>query len=155
MKSERTSQQQHMQQYSETMNIFVNHLLCIYKCSETFKYFNVGERYINVLHTRIRLGCSKLNYHLHHNLKVTDSPLCDTCVNIIEDPHHFFFVCPRYNQIRVKLLSDLSRFYQNPRLSCLLYGDRDLSDQENTIIFLAVQSFIKQSKRLQSNIQVT
>ena len=70
-------------------------------------WFTVGERFVNIHHTRIRIGCSKLKAHLHFNLHVEDDPSC-RCGFGIEDPYHFLLTCPLYAQIRVVMLDSIS-----------------------------------------------
>jgi len=91
-------------------------------------WFRVGDRFSNIHHARLRIGSSKLKAHLHFNLFVEDDPSC-SCGFEIEDPYHFFFVCPRYAQNRVILFDSISRIAPDaaPRLSLLLRGDVDLS----------------------------
>ena len=57
------------------------------------KLFYIGKRLPAIHHARLRMGCSKLNMHLCHNLKVIPSPEC-RCGCPCEDPMHFFFSCP-------------------------------------------------------------
>ena len=52
-------------------------------------WFSTGSRFLNIHHTRIRLGCSKLKSSLHFNLFVEDDPFC-TCDRVIEDAYHYF-----------------------------------------------------------------
>ena len=48
--------------------------------------FSFGDRMNNIHHARLRIGCSKLNAHLHYNLHVIDSPYCLSCAEEVEDP---------------------------------------------------------------------
>ena len=77
-------------------------------------WFNTGNRFLNIHHTRIRLGCSKLKSDLHFNLFVEDDPFC-TCDRVIEDAYHYFFICPNYNDQRLVLLNYVSQITE-PRL---------------------------------------
>ena len=52
--------------------------------------FYYGKRWPSIHHARLRIGCSKLNSHLYHNLHVIPSPNC-SCGYHNEDPTHFFF----------------------------------------------------------------
>ena len=51
-----------------------------------------GKRYLTILHTRLRLGASQLNFHLF-KIGVKDTPKC-SCGSNNEDTWHYFFICP-------------------------------------------------------------
>ena len=57
----------------------------------------VGRRIGQILHARVRLCCSSLNYDLFRK-NITDSSLC-TC-NQVETAAHFLLYCPLYNRQR-------------------------------------------------------
>lgn len=105
------------------------------------KYYYSGSRYGHVLHTRLRLGCSSLNYDLFRK-SITDSPHC-TCGDI-ETNSHFLLYCPKYQLQRRNHLSDLpcGFTYQN-----LIYGSEHLNNDENNLLFLKVQQYILASGR--------
>ncbi len=109
-------------------------------------WYSCGERLLNIHHTRIRLGCSMLKSHLCNNLHVIDNPLCDTC-HTVEDPFHYFFVCNRYVNQRVHLFEQLYDSAVIPRLSILLFGNKECSDDKNKTIFITVQDYIKNTGR--------
>ena len=123
---------------------------------ESFKYslnknirkasplLNIGSRVGQILHSRLRLGCSSLNFDLNRR-SLIDSPLC-TC-GATETANHFFFHCPNYSLLRQDLLSTLPC---PPILNNLLYGDEKLSPEQNKIIFTLVQRFITATKRFSS-----
>ena len=85
---------------SRSLNVFEHRLELHFPPPIKMPWFSVGERFVNIHHTRIRIGCSKLKGHLHFNLHVEDDPSC-RCGFGIEDPYHFLFTCPLYAQIRV------------------------------------------------------
>ena len=68
-----------------------------------------GNRYLSVIHCRIRNGCSNLNNDLFRN-HLNVSPLC-SCGNGNETADHFFFECPLFNDQR------LTFFQKNKMLS--------------------------------------
>ena len=107
------------------------------------KYYYVGSRRAQVLHTRLRTNCSSLNLHLFLK-NITDSPLC-RCGSI-ENTEHFFLYCRYYQDQRDELLSVVTP-YQVPTVNLFLYGDTTLSQYTNTIIFESVQKFIIGTKR--------
>ena len=64
-----------------------------------------GNRKLQILHSRLRIGCSALNLDLFTK-NITDSPLC-SCGSI-ENSQHYFFHCRNYQAIRHELLNSIS-----------------------------------------------
>ena len=106
--------------------------------------YKLGTRKGQILHTRLRLGCSSLNFDLHRK-SISDSPLC-RCGSV-ETASHYLLYCPLYQQLRTQLLSDIPC---PPLVDSLLYGDEHLSFQQNKQLFILVQRFIVASKRFSS-----
>ena len=107
-----------------------------------------GERWAMIHHSRIRLGCSLLKGHLFQNLHVIDDGQCN-CGFEIESTKHFLLDCPLYNKERLEMNRTVSRV-TNISVMNLLYGDPDLSINDNKIIFDAVHLFLKESGRFAS-----
>ncbi len=126
----------------KSIEIFKNHITDNKKCNILYYY---GQRWPSVHHSRIRIGCSKLNYDLHFNLHVVEDPICD-CRLGEEDAFHYFFKCPNYDDIRLKLFSCIA-VYSIVNLDTLLHGNSDLDIQKNNAIFGAVHDYITSSKR--------
>jgi len=106
-----------------------------------------GSRWASIHHSRIRIGCSKLNHHLCNNLHVIPSPQCH-CGHVCEDPQHYFFHCPLFNNMRDKMLDDIFQITNSPAtLEILLHGDSLLDLHTNKRIFNAVHVFLKETKR--------
>ena len=106
--------------------------------------FNLGDRFIAIQHTRLRLGASPLNSHLF-KIGVKDSSVC-ACGAPNEDAWHYFFSCAKYIIPRSHLhttVVSLAPF----TLQTLLYGSSDCSFQENKDIFLAVHEYISATGR--------
>ena len=103
-----------------------------------------GKRWPSVHHSRIRIGCSKLKFDLCYNLHVVDDPIC-ACGHV-EDANHFFLTCPNYVNIRLDLFNVVSIFTE-VKLTTLLEGDPILTEEQNKIIFDAVQTYIIASER--------
>ena len=133
---------------SQSLNVFERRLKLHFPSPIKMPWFSVGERFVNIHHTRIRIGCSKLKAHLHFNLHVEDDPSC-RCGFGIEDPYHFLFTCPLYAQIRVVMLDSISHITPDiaPGLPLLLRGDIHLTFDQNKAIFEYVQTFIRTSSR--------
>ena len=87
---------------SRSLDLFERRLTLHFPSQIKMPWFSVGERFVNIHHTRICIGCSKLKAHLHFNLHAEDDPSC-RCGFGIEDPYHFLFICPLYAQIIVML----------------------------------------------------
>ena len=107
------------------------------------KYYYMGNRKAQILHTRLRTNCSSLNMDLFLK-NISDSPLC-RCGSL-ENAQHFFFHCPYFQDQRNELLNAVLQF-QTPSLSLLLFGDISLSLEMNKTIFENVHRFIMKTKR--------
>ena len=105
------------------------------------KYYLSGDRKAQILHTRLRLGCSSLNSDLFNNhVSNTDRCICGSQ----ETAKHFLLECPKYIDTRNTTINSLNIAYD---LDILLKGCPLFSDEINEQIFLAVQNFITQSNR--------
>ena len=107
------------------------------------KYFYTGNRKSQILHIRLRLGCSSLNYELFLK-NIVESPLC-SCGDV-ENTEHFFFRCTLYRAQRVELLRQVSE-YCTVTLDILLKGNALLFIESNQDIFVAVQNYIASTNR--------
>ena len=72
---------------------------------EPIELYNYGKRKLNVIHSQMRMLCSKLNSHLF-SLHVIDLPRCNCGFNE-EDNNHFLLECPLYADIRRVMLFSL------------------------------------------------
>ena len=107
------------------------------------KYFYSGIRKLQILHTRLRTGCSSLNHDLFVK-HTTDSPFCfcgDT-----ENSEHYFLSCPLYQNQRIDLNITISRYTQ-VTLQVILFGRSTLPLNANKAIFKAVHKYIRESKQ--------
>ena len=107
------------------------------------KFYYVGERQTQILHTRLRTKCSSLNYYIFLR-NLTDSPFC-RCGSI-ENTEHYLLQCRLYQQQRVEMPNSVSQLC-HVTLDELLSGDSSFSIDINSKIFSIVQKFIKDSKR--------
>ena len=97
-----------------------------------------GSRPCQIIHARLRLGCSDLNGDKFARF-ATESPACN-CGHHLEDALHFFLICPIYHNIRVN-----SYFYTNGyNLLSILYGN---SNSENFELLKSANNFIIKSHR--------
>ena len=105
------------------------------------KYFNAGHRIGQILHARLRMGCSSLNYDPYCK-HIVASPSCHC--GAFESAKHFLFHCPNYSIVRHRYLpQDLD----SHSLKDLMYGKTSYSLQENVTLFSQVQDFIVKSGR--------
>ncbi len=107
------------------------------------KYFdlNFGSRSNQILHCRLRLGCSDLNAEKYHRF-ISDDPTC-SCGHILEDSLHYFFYCRNFTVIR-----NNSFFYTKGHdLNTVLYGNELETKETNHRILQSVHAFILHSKR--------
>ncbi|MPC57753.1 hypothetical protein E2C01_051740 [Portunus trituberculatus] len=80
------------------------------------------NRALDTAVTRLRIGLTCLNAHLHR-LGMTDSSHCPWCPTQPDTPEHLFLHCPRHHSHRVALLHSLSAIHPHrPTLTDLL-GD--------------------------------
>ena len=75
---------------------------------------------------------------------MTESALC--ACGAIENAHHYFFTCGRYDIQRRETFDCLSEI-PNLNLKKLLFGDEAMSYQINVKIFLEVQKYIEKKTR--------
>ena len=64
----------------------------------------------------------------------------------IETNLYYLLECNQYNELRQAMLDEMSR-YCLPSLHTFLYGSNALSDQDNDLIFKAIQRYIVRTKR--------
>ena len=115
----------------------------------TPKHHYIGKRKYNIIHTRIRLDCSDLNFH-KYKMHLQNNSLCPQCNNCEENVNHYFFECPKYTVIRDIMIQDIINMtYGEINIDCnlMLYGHRDLDFETNSNIFKSVQNYIELSKR--------
>lgn len=107
-------------------------------------YYFTGDRKAQILHTRLRLGCSSLNHDLFRKSIVNDSHC--SCGNI-ETVNHYLLSCPNFQVQRNTFFANL----QCPlTVQNLLYGSEHLNFEHNTNIFSCVQQYIVATKRFTS-----
>ena len=114
-----------------------------------YNYQNFPDREISIMHTRLRLSCSLLRNDMY-NMHISDTRQCPSCNSDREDVTHFFINCPAYagnNRNQLQLVCH--RLQVNFDVRTLLFGSRNLSDNNNKELFKAVCHFIKISKRFE------
>ncbi len=114
-----------------------------------------GSRLLNILHCRLRLGCSNLNAD-KYLIGISDTDLCDCGER--ETAEHYLLDCGIELEKRVKMLDSIFDILKNEGFSddridqilgadLLLYGSDELNENVNTSIFEAVQLFLWESDR--------
>ena len=103
-----------------------------------------GNRFLSVLHARIRNKCSNLNEDLYQNF-LSLTPYC-ACNDDIESASHYFLDCRLYTESRIELFRQ-TRDFHPLNINKMLFGDETLTANQNIQLFNAVQQFIKTSKR--------
>lgn len=104
-----------------------------------------GDRWPAVHHARMRIGCSKLNYDLYHNLHVVESPTC-RCGNGDETAEHYFLHCPLWTEFRPDLLRTVANIVPLT-VQNLIFGNRGVDMESNKVLFGAVHTYITETGR--------
>ncbi|KAG0723075.1 hypothetical protein GWK47_043322 [Chionoecetes opilio] len=83
------------------------------------------SRALDTAVTRLRIGHTRLNAHLH-KLGMTADPHCPWCPTYPDTPEHLLLQCPRHHSHRTALLQSLSPLLlRRPTLADLLGGSPD------------------------------
>ncbi|KAG0713306.1 Nucleic-acid-binding protein from mobile element jockey [Chionoecetes opilio] len=83
------------------------------------------SRALDTAVTRLRIGHTRLNSHLH-KLGMTDDPHCPWCPTYLDTPEHLLLQCPRHHSHRTALLQSLyPLLLRRPTLADLLGGSPD------------------------------
>ena len=117
---------------------------------------NFGIRFFNKLRgiNQLRVGLSPLNKHrFYYNFKSVSSPMC--LCGETEDTLHFFRECRLFLSQRKILCSKIfmqssyNLFFCSPQtfLNVLLYGNNNLSDDQNNNILSLTAEYIESTKR--------
>ena len=113
--------------------------------SDLILLYYYGSRWPSVHHARMRIGCSNLKNDLCNNLHVIDSMQCD-CGAPVENAHHYFLECPLFNDNRNSLINKIG-YLTLINTNILLYGNAELTLEDNKRVFDAVHEFITKTKR--------
>jgi hypothetical protein len=122
--------------------------------SKTSSY-SIGERRLNILHTRFRLGFTTLRRDLHTR-NIIPSELCHCLSDSESYIHYYFLKCPSYQTHRTKLLNDLALLIpllpiDNILVEILILGFDPPRDNLNSQLFTTVQKFINNTNRFPSS----
>ena len=64
-------------------------------------------------------------------------------------PTNYYYIlqCSRFSDIRQELILSISNIPVNIAINLLLFGTNELTDKQNTLIFVSIQKYIIKSKR--------
>ena len=126
-----------------TLPTFKKHIFSKLSIAHVPPYFIVGNRYMSVLHARLRNKCSGLNSGLFRN-HIRNNPICDLC-DVVEDAYHYFFQCRKYTVERQ--VNDTVRGFHPLNINVILNGNENWNTEVNVVLFRAVHRYIHVSKR--------
>lgn len=108
------------------------------------EYFLKGNRFLSIMHARLRNNCSNLNNDLFRN-HLRESPSCG-CGHAVEDAKHYLLECPNYTAKRIEMFRK-TRHLHPLGIESILNGKDSCSNDDNFCLFQAVQQYIKDSGR--------
>ena len=130
---------------SETFAKFQHQLkLHLFGTRRVPEYFLKGNRFLSVMHARIRNHCNNLNRDLFKNY-LSNSKAC-SCGYETEDADHYLFDCYEYIDKRI-IVFRKTRAVHPLSVEALLFGKLSPSDNNNFLLFQAVQQYIKDTGR--------
>ena len=126
------------------------------------KHFAYGNKYENMLLTRIRVNCSYLKAHSYktgHNLTTA----CPFCPNKSESSQHFLVQCPNFSnfrkvlfeQIQTNFIPNFQKLSMKQQFEILVFGydtHNHETKQINGKIMIFTQAFISKTKRFKDKI---
>ena len=92
------------------------------------------KRFRDVL-IRFRLGINELKANKRFHTDNDFNKTCPFCPNALENETHIVFVCPKYNDLRLKYLNFVSNGYRDYNVPTLL-GDQCIESNRNLGMFL-------------------
>ena len=104
------------------------------------------NRYTQVIFSQIRMGFSDLRFDLK-NKGCIDDDTCQ-CGNGKENARHYFFNCTVYSDLRRDLLQKIHSMGNHlATLPSILKGNKNISTNDNMLLFSHVYDFIEKSGR--------
>ena len=110
-----------------------------YKKTKANAYYNLGSRFVNILLSRLRMGCSDLNADRFRR-GLNQNKSC-ACGEQEESSKHYITYCPLYDTQRAQLYQEL------PNISKTLFLEGANTIEENLTIIKAVSKFLLSTKR--------
>jgi hypothetical protein len=116
-----------------------------FKNTKPPSYYNIGNRYLNILHSRIRNKCSALRNDLFHD-NMIHNPSC-SCEYSTENAEHFILYCKRFDAHIDILYRSLLAANVHIDLNTLLFGSQIYNIETHRHVFITVQTYIKETCR--------
>jgi hypothetical protein len=105
-------------------------------------YFSFRDRYLSVLHARLRNKCSSLNSDLFKS-NLVSSASC-SCGYKNECFEHFLLYCNKFNLLRNNMIIELNMLYMGGlpvNIDILLFGNDNLSRNKHVYIFMCTKIY--------------
>ena len=106
-------------------------------------YHYLGKRTEHIIHCRLRVEMSDLNFDLFSR-HLTDNSSC-ACGHPFETAEHILLFCLNYQNERINTIRHLGNNYID--IHTLLFGDQSLGPLVNETVFENVQKYIRQTRR--------
>ena len=142
----------------DSLSLFKRRIKVKYGYKRPPHHYYSGLRAASIWHTRLHLGMSQLSAHLFP-FGFVESPRC-SCGVTHETVPHYLLDCTLYAAQRERLLvairniiaptlhlATLPILDKDAYIKILLYGSKDLSSEENILLFRATHNFILNSDR--------
>ena len=109
------------------------------------EFYSFGDRYTNIIHTKLRHNCALTRDLLRCN--IIESRLC-SCDKAEDTYRYFFFTRTQYSALRNDIINEMFRI-KNLRFvnTHVLWGDCLIGITDNEHLFSLVQRYIKSSRR--------
>ena len=127
-----------------TLSTFKKNIILKFNIAHAPPFFSMGNRYMSVIHARLRNNCSGHNSNLFRN-HIRNNPLCDLC-DVAEDVSHYFFQCRKYSVER-QVFNDTNIGFHPLYINVILHGNGNWNIEANMVLFRAVHRYIRASKR--------
>ena len=125
----------------ESLALFKKHFHRNVLCNVHHIFKITGNRSNQIIHCKLRLGCSELNADKFDRF-LQNFSTCN-CGYHYEDALHYLFICPNYSFIRSTCF-----FYVNGfDIQTVLRGNYSLSDDTNSNIIQSVHKYFTLTKR--------
>ena len=115
--------------------------------STTQPWVRRRTRILDVALTRLRLGHTRLNAHLHR-LRLAPNPYCQWCLDIPETVEHFMLHCPRFYTPRVLLRTHLHALNIHTFDLPTILAASDVPSPIRSTVILLTCAFLRRSGQL-------
>ena len=89
----------------------VSILILIFQiCKKGNELFHFGKRKYNIIHCQIRNSATYLMADLY-NQCLSDTPMCENCIDSAEDAHHYSFTCSKCINLRDALCQTIQNIF--------------------------------------------